>query len=105
MVADSEQMQCISFGNNLNDAAQPAPVTSTLDEDQIERVREVEAAAAAPWRIKEKREKKWKRKKVPTRNVNNKIWRSRELEGGGVGSRESGEGVGLGAAAVVGTEG
>lgn len=94
-MADSEQMQCISFGNNLNDAAQPAPVTSTLDEDQIERVREVEeeAAAAVPWRIKEKRKKKWKRKKVPTRNGNNKIWRSRELEGG-VGSRESGGGFG-----------
>ncbi|KAK1126738.1 hypothetical protein K0M31_004362 [Melipona bicolor] len=102
-------MQCISFGNNLNDAAQSAPVTSAVDEDQIERVREVEAQAAAaapppppPLRIKEKLKKKWKRKKVPTRNGNNKIWRSRELEGG-VGSRESG--VGLGAAAVAGTEG
>ena len=66
------------------------PVTSALDEDQIERVREVEEEAAAVlWRMKEKRKKKWERKKVPTRNGNNKIWRSRELEGG-VGSRESG---------------
>lgn len=50
--ADSEQMRCIYFGNNLNDAA--SPLTSTLDEDEEQGVamRGVEVKGAAR-RIKE----------------------------------------------------